>query len=193
MFVATQPHGQENLGGGEPNYGAGHNRVAGLSVRTRQQTLDQYVAADEDATFKSNRQLAALTKELSSEVYDSQTIQIIESTRNILDLPNLAKNINENGSSFIKVAITSFPVFYESVRKIPVRSLNDVSEEELSKQYKEFLKSFGEISKSLVVSEELNGIDPKVLIKKFFDPKGELYEGIEMVLQAIAVASVKHS
>ena len=191
--MATQPHGQENLGGGEPNYGAGHNRVAGLSVRTRQQTLNEYVAADEDATFKSNRQLAALTKELSSEVYDSQTIQIIESTRNILDLPNLAKNINENGSSFIKVAITSFPVFYESVRKIPVRSLNDVSEEELSKQYKEFLKSFGEISKSLVVSEELNGIDPKVLIKKFFDPKGELYEGIEMVLQAIAVASVKHS
>ena len=191
--MATQPHGQENLGGGEPNYGAGHNRVAGLSVRTRQQTLDQYVAADEDATFKSNRQLAALTKELSSEVYDSQTIQIIESTRNILDLPNLAKNINENGSSFIKVAITSFPVFYESVRKIPVRSLNDVSEEELSKQYKEFLKRLGKISKSLVVSEELNGIDPKVLIKKFFDPKGELYEGIEMVLQAIAVASVKHS
>ena len=191
--MATQPHGQENHGGGEPNYGAGHNRVAGLSVRTRQQTLNEYVAADEDATFKSNRQLAALTKELSSEVYDSQTIQIIESTRNILDLPNLAKNINENGSSFIKVAITSFPVFYESVRKIPVRSLNDVSEEELSKQYKEFLKSFGEISKSLVVSEELNGIDPKVLIKKFFDPKGELYEGIEMVLQAIAVASVKHS
>ena len=122
-------------------------------MRTRQQTLDEYVAADEDATFKSNRQLAALTKELfrglSTEVYDSQTIQI-----NILDLPKLAKKINENGSSYIKVAVTDFPVFYEAVRKIPVRSLNDILEEALSKQYREFLKRIGEISKPLVAAED---------------------------------------
>ena len=35
--------------------------------------------------------------------------------------------------------------------------------------------------------------DPKELLKKLFDPKSNLYSGIEMVMQAIAVSSVKVS
>ena len=36
-------------------------------------------------------------------------------------------------------------------------------------------------------------MDSKVLIKKFFDEDNKSYEGIEMVLHAVAVASVKSS
>ena len=40
---------------------------------------------------------------------------------------------------------------------------------------------------------ELQKVDSKVLVKKFFDPESQLYINIEMVLHAMAVASVKHS
>ena len=42
-------------------------------------------------------------------------------------------------------------------------------------------------------SECLQKIDPKELIKKFFDPSGELFINIEMIMQALAVSSVKVS
>ena len=42
-------------------------------------------------------------------------------------------------------------------------------------------------------SEVLAKSDPKELLKKFFDPKGKLFRGIEMVMQALAVSSVKVS
>ena len=35
--------------------------------------------------------------------------------------------------------------------------------------------------------------DPKEIIKKFFDPAAEEYKHVEMIMQAIAVSSVKHS
>ena len=41
--------------------------------------------------------------------------------------------------------------------------------------------------------EELQKLDSKILIKYFFDPEKKLYIDIEMVLQAMAVASVNHS
>ena len=41
--------------------------------------------------------------------------------------------------------------------------------------------------------EKLKDLDSKILIKSFFDPDKKLYIDIEMVLHAMAVASVKHS
>ena len=46
---------------------------------------------------------------------------------------------------------------------------------------------------SSMSSEVLAKCDPKELLKKFFDPKNKLYKGIEMVMQALAVSSVKVS
>ena len=42
-------------------------------------------------------------------------------------------------------------------------------------------------------SEQLKDLDPKYLIKKFFDPKENLFTNIEMIMQAIAVCCVKQS
>ena len=77
-------------------------------------------------------------------------------------------------------------------KRLKEHILDDVSEDVLAKQYKEFLRRLGEITKDLKY-EELVNLDAKVLIKKFYNPQEELFEGIEMVLQAIAVSSVKHS
>ena len=41
--------------------------------------------------------------------------------------------------------------------------------------------------------KNLQSADPKELIKQFFDPAAENYKSIEMIMQAIAVSSVKHS
>ena len=72
--------------------------------------------------------------------------------------------IHESGSSFIKVSVTCFPEFYEAVRKIPIRSLDDVSEDVLAKQYKEFLRRLGEITKDLKYEELVNlEVVPKMI------------------------------
>ncbi len=36
-------------------------------------------------------------------------------------------------------------------------------------------------------------MDPKDLLKMFFDPQKDLYQDIEMLLQAMAVSCIKHS
>ena len=41
--------------------------------------------------------------------------------------------------------------------------------------------------------DELQNLDWKILIKKFFAPKFELFVNIELLMLTIAVASVKHS
>ena len=171
-------------------------RAAGLSVRTRQAREEELVAADVNATEKSDKELSGLVKELyrglSTEVYDPKSCKIIEHTRYILDLPALACRLKEPGASYIILSATDFPKFISSVENIPVRSLKIIPKDVLAQQHKEFLKRLNRITKDVAV-KDLEDMDPKEIIKKFFNPADRLFEGIEMVIQAMATSAVKHS
>ena len=171
-------------------------RAAGLSVKTRQATLEQFLHSEEDAIAKSDKQLIVLVKELfrglSEDVYDAKTIEVIEETRYILDLPALAIRLKEPGMSCIKLATLDYPKFKKAVDTIPVRSLREVPEDILAQQHKEFIKRLQMITDDSD-EKELSRTDPKDIIKKYFDPTLRLLENIEMIVQAMAVACVKHS
>jgi hypothetical protein len=75
-----------------------------------------------------------------------------------------------------------------AIKEIPIRSLLDLPESALKKQYTEFLRKLEKLTVKYK-PEELESLDPKELIKKFFDPGGKLLK-IEMVMQAIAADAI---
>ena len=116
---------------------------------------------------------------------------MIDLTRTILDLARVAIKVKK-GSSAVKVALTDFEIWFEAVRKIPVKDLEDISKDELKEEYKLFLIRLEELTHKLSL-EELENMDSKLMIKSFFDGINNIYKGVEMVLHAMAVASVKSS
>ena len=53
-------------------------------------------------------------------------------------------------------------------------------------------KSVQRVSSKITI-EDLTKYDPKELFNQFFNPSDNLFNGIEMVMQAMAVSSVKQS
>ena len=161
-------------------------QAAGLQVRTRGQTGEVLARKGEDILKVTDEKLLKVVRELatglSAEVYSSEGKAAVELTRTMLDLPHLARKVKTSGSSSIKVAITEFPKFLNAVRSLPVVTLRDVSDEELKSEFRTFIARLEELTKEQSVAD-LVEIDPKELIKKFFDPRGELYVGMEMILQ----------
>ena len=161
-------------------------QAAGLQVRTSGQTGEVHARKGEDISKVIDEKLLKVVRELATglavEVYSSEGKAAVELTRTMLDLPALARKIKSAGSSCIKVAITEFPKFLNAVRSLPVVTLRDVSDEELKSEFRTFVVRLGELTKDQTVAD-LVEIDPKELIKKFFDPSGELFVGIEMILQ----------
>ena len=121
-----------------------------MRVRTRQTTVEQILHSGEDAIAKSDKQLIQLVKELfkglSNDVYDSQTIAVIEETRQVLDIPAMALKLKDPSLTSLKLATLEFPKFQKAIENIPVRSLIDVPEEILAKQYKEFVKRVAKLA-----------------------------------------------
>jgi hypothetical protein len=78
------------------------------------------------------------------------------------------------------------------VLEVPVLCLKDVPEEEMKAQFKTFVERLGQVTADCY-REDLNQMDPKELIKQFFDPACKLFKDIEMIMQAMAVCAVKHS
>ena len=169
--------------------------AAGLQVITRRTNKDILMNEKEDVENKTDQKLLELTKDISErltqDVFSKEGRDIIENTRTLLDLPNLAIKIRSQDSS-LKVALVEFPVWYEAVKKIPVDELEDIPVEELKSQFKVFVARLDKLTERYTV-EDLMEVDARVLIKEFFDEKKQLYSDIEMILQAMAVASVKHS
>ena len=174
----------------------GPSRAAALSVLTRRMRQEQIVRMGQDTIASTDKRLKDLidnlSEKLGEDVYTDDEKEIIEKTRIVLDLPALADLLKQPGESVVKVQVTEFPKFLNAVKCIPVRSLREVPEEELRRQFSEYLSRLEEMTSSMS-SEVLAKSDPKELLKKFFDPKGKLYRGIEMVMQALAVSSVKVS
>ena len=59
-------------------------------------------------------------------------------------------------------------------------------------EFKLFMNRLEDVTKNYFV-KELKDLDSKLLIKTFFEESNNLYQGIEMVLQAMAVSLVKSS
>ena len=149
---------------------------------------------EENVKEKTDKKLLELPKDISKRlnenVFSKEGEYIINQTRVILDLPKLAMKVKSEG--FIKVAVTNFGEWIEALRNIPIEDMKDVPLDELKSQYKLFLSRLEDITRKYTM-EELQNLDAKILIKSFFDQKEKLYIDIEMILQTMAVASVKHS
>ena len=171
-------------------------RAAGLGVTTRKQAEENIVLAGKDPEKTSNERLLKFVKELatdlSTKVYSAEGKSVIEETRIILDLPALALKLKEHGASAVKVSIATYPKFKNAIFKVPVDSIKEVPDEELKSQFKLFLERLQDLT-AHKDNLELSSMDPKELIKQFLDPTKDLFKSIEMVLQAVAVCSVKHS
>jgi hypothetical protein len=132
-----------------------------------------------------------ISKRLKAEVFSEEGEEIIGYTRTLLDLPTLALKVKKEQSS-LKVALIEFPEWSKAVKNIPVDDLKDVPEDEMKNQYKLFVKRLESLTSGYSVAE-LQKLDTKILVKKFFDPESQLFVNIEFVMHAMAVASVKHS
>ena len=114
----------------------------------------------------------------------------MKAAKRVLDLPTIANKLHAPEGGSIKVSTTEFPSFLQAVNDIPIRSLKTVPDNFLKKQYKDFLERLEKLT-ATYTSEQLKKLDPKYLIKKFFDPKENLFSNIEMIMQAIAICCVK--
>ena len=160
--------------------------AAGLQVRTRRQTAEVQTRKNEDVVKVTDEKLFKVVTELatrlSKEVYSPEGKVAIEHTRTILDLPTLAGKLRVLGSSSIKVTATKFPAFLKAVRSLPIVSLEEVADAELKSEFRTFLGRLEQMMKE-VSAKDLEETDPKELIKQFFDPAGELFINIEMIMQ----------
>ena len=100
----------------------------------------------------------------------------------MLDIASLALKRKELGSSHIKVAAVEFPKFKEAIQKVPIVSLQSVQMDEIKMQYRVFLERLAAMTSKLS-KEQLCKTDSKDLIMKFFDPAGQEFENIEMIMQ----------
>lgn len=142
--------------------------------------------------------LKALAEKLHSglkeKVFHQEDRELINCTRNIVDVIKMAKEIKGKEGGYIKIASKNQKMFLKSIRQLPVRSLDAISDEMLQSQHKEFLKRIEIVTKD-ISNQQIGHTDPKDILKKFFDSKNDeqLYQDIEMVLQAVAVACFKYS
>ena len=129
---------------------------------------------------------------LKDDVFDAESVTTIGHTRTVLDLPDIACKLKGPDGGHIKVAVTQGPFFVQAVCGVPVRSLNNVSDDELKTQYRKFLKRLEESTMQYSL-KQLRATDPKDIVKLFLDPENGLFNEIEMIMQAISVCCVKVS
>ena len=170
--------------------------AAGLSSQTRANSRRERTNVSVEPTPVSRQQLAKLVERIHSdmqdEVFSPVITAVIEQTRKLLDLTAVSVSLRKPDGGYIKVAATTSEDVVQAIRSIPVRSLNDVPNQLLIDQHKEFLRRL-EIETKCYSVTELKVIDPKDLLKMFFDPQKDLFQGIEKMLQAMAVSCIKHS
>ena len=129
---------------------------------------------------------------MEDEVFSWDITAVIEQTRKLLDLTAASVSLRKPDGGYTKVAATTSEDVVQAIRSITVRSLNDVPNQLLIDQHKGFLRQL-EIETKCYSVAELKVIDPKDLLKMFFNPQKDLFQGIEMLLQAMAVSCLKHS
>ena len=115
---------------------------------------------------RTDKQLQLLINELhtglKTEVYDEQSVRIITLTKTIVDLSNLSVKMHQLGGGYIKIALTEFPNFLNAIKEIPIRSLLDLPESALEKQYTKVLRRLEKLTFKYK-PEDLKSPDPKEL------------------------------
>lgn len=84
------------------------------------------------------------------------------------------------------------PKFYQGCERDSNPGLTNIPENRLQRQFTEFLRKLEKITEKYK-QVELRKVDPKELLKKFFNPEEKLLEEIEMIMQAVAVSAVKQT
>ena len=171
---------EKNENRGIPTVSSHEIQAAALQTLTRQEHERNEIREGVDAQQTSDKQLQLLVRELhnglKTAVYDEQSVKIIALTKTtILDLPSLAVKLHQVDGGYIKIAPTEFPNFMKAIKDIPIRSLLDLPESALEKQYTEFLRRLEKLTVKYKF-EEFERLDAKELIKNFFDPPGKLFE-----------------
>ena len=163
--------------------------AADLLSRTRNMRRQTTILQSKNAEKQVEERLSVLVSTLYSglkdEVFDEQAVTTIGHTKTVLNLPDIACRLKGPYGGHIMIAVTQGLVFVNAVRAVPVRSLNVVPDDDLTKQYREFLKRLEESTRQYSI-EEQREIDPKDILKLFFEPESCLFVDTEIVMRAIS-------
>ena len=159
--------------------------AGGLERGTRDMVRDTEILENDHTgkhvEDKLKKLLTTLYVGSKNEVFDDDAENAISCTRTVLDLPALAIKLKNEDGGYIKVALREFPTFLTAVRCLPICSLDDIGDSDLKDQYCEFTKRLENVTKKYSLLD-LRKADPKKIIKRFFDPAENLFEGFEMVM-----------
>ena len=123
----------------------------------RQAKIAQNVDAEKNST---KMLISTLHSSVKDKVVDGQTVTVISHTRTVLNLPDIAAKLKGP----IKNAVTQGPLFVDAIHSVAVRLLNKISDDELKRQCRQFLKRLQELTKPYSL-EELCATDPKDILK----------------------------
>ena len=160
---------------------------------TRQAKATEAENAITDPVLKAKADLKLLCKEfmkvLKDKVYSDEDVAVIEHSRKITDVATLSLKMRNRSSTLIN--LLEGPAFWKSAITL-ARSVRVIDKEVFLEQFSLFLKKLETVTKD-ISDADLKKFDSKDLIKEFFSTEKKLYVGVEMILQAIAVASIKIS
>ena len=126
-----------------------------------------------------------LVKKLKENVFPEDGLKVISETKTLTDLRSLARRVNSKGQTLIN--ILEKKDYIKAVRS-RVRSLHEVSDEELAHQHLKLLQ----IIKDLDIADD-DKRDSKDIICSLLSSKTKLFRGIETILHAIYVGAISTS
>ena len=127
-----------------------------------------------------------LYNDLSSDIFEAETRNTIELTRNLCDIQSFAKEITEHGS--ILFATLSEDRFCESAKQIS-KTIQMIPDNIVKQNYRQFVAKLEDHIKSNEKSE----LDSKSLIRDFINSDKKLYRGVELSIHIICSAAIKVS
>ena len=120
-----------------PITAAGLERCTRRMERENESFMNDPTVTEKHVDEKLQMLVTTLFLGQETEVFDANALRVISLTKIILDVPSIAIRLNSDG--YIKVAVEYGPEFLHAVRSLPVRSLVNVSDEEVKSQFREFL------------------------------------------------------
>ena len=149
---------------------------------------DQLQIADGTSLIKERLKTLVwrLHHDLRNEVFEKDTVTMIENIRTICDLKTMLVNIQKKGVVFY--GLENSKLFVTAVRSV-TETIDHIDDEELMKSYRIFVKKLdNHFSKT-----PIKNIDSKDMIKAFLKKELKLYEDVAVIVNCITVAVVKIS
>ena len=160
------------------------------SIETRLVKRAEEIRLTKDVGKIVETELLSLVKrldnDLSSEIFEDKTVEVIELTRNVCDLRSIAEKVDEKGA--VLVGLLTEDLFVNSARQI-TNTIEDIPDDILKSSYKKFLN----VLENHIKKKEKGKYDSKDLIKDFLNTEFKLYSDIEVTVQSICASAVKIS